>query len=461
MSSESRALDGSAVKANDFVKFNEKLILPLLALAVMIVVMNSTMFNLALPSVSTELRLSATTASWIVTGYSIIFSISSITYSRLSDFIPLRTLVVVGLIFLGAASLVGFFSHQFILLLLARLFQAFGAGSVLSLSLVLLSRYVPAEQRGKAMAYIISFASLGFGLGPLIGGVILQYLGWSYLFLITCLILLLIPVLWANLPAETPKKGSFDAIGAILIAVGTTGVLLFLTLHSLTALIIGVVTLTLFGFRINYTKDPFVKPSLFRNKPYMLVLLIGVASYMINFASLFLMPQILVHLYGYSAVEVGFIIFPGAILAVVASKKIGSILDQRGNRAILRFAPYLLLVSCLLLALFATYSPFAILAIYIPLNLCVSAISAAVSNELSRLLTPADTGAGMGFNQLAQFLSGAFTVALVGSAMDLQSKLPLTESYSNLFWGACVIALVCTLLMVVYYRRKGQNLTSN
>lgn len=137
---------------------------------VWLVVMNTTMFNVALPNILQDLSLTSATASWIVSGYSIVFAISTLTFSRLSDFIPISKLLLVGLTILGVASIIGFLSSHFYSLLFARILQAAGAGAVPGLAMVLAGRYIPIKRRGKAMAFIASAASLGFGLGPVIGG---------------------------------------------------------------------------------------------------------------------------------------------------------------------------------------------------------------------------------------------------------------------------------------------------
>lgn len=187
--------------------FRDGLVIPLLGLTVIIVIMNTMMFNLALPQVTAQFMLSPSAASWIITGYSIIFAISSITYSRLSDFVPIRLLLTIGLIAMGGASVLGYFSHHYVLLLVARLIQACGAGSVLSLTIVLITRFIPLARRGKSMALITSAASLGLGLGPVIGGAITQYLGWNDLFIVTGISLLLIPVFYRLLRLKHRTRG--------------------------------------------------------------------------------------------------------------------------------------------------------------------------------------------------------------------------------------------------------------
>jgi len=96
-----------AASVNGDQAFREGFISVLLGLSIVLVIMNTMMFNLALPSVAREYHLSASSSSWIVTGYSIVFAIASITYSRLSDFIPIRRLFVIALLSLSLAAIAG------------------------------------------------------------------------------------------------------------------------------------------------------------------------------------------------------------------------------------------------------------------------------------------------------------------------------------------------------------------
>lgn len=422
--------------------FRDRLVIPLLGLTVIIVIMNTMMFNLALPQVTSEFQLSSSAASWIITGYSIVFAISSITYSRLSDFVPIRLLLTIGLFAMGGASVLGFFSHHYILLLCARLIQASGAGSVLSLTIVLITRFIPLTRRGKSMALITSAASLGLGLGPVVGGAITQYLGWNDLFIVTGISLLLIPVFYRLLPQEPTHKGTFDVAGGILVGIGSTGVLLFLTNHLWIALIAGITSLILFWIRINRAVNPFVQPTLFKNKKYMRLITLGIVSYINNFATLFLLPQVLIHLFQLTPGQSGLVIFPGALVAMLASNRIGKIIDQYGNTMLLRLTPWPLLLAACLFALFAGQSVYVVMAVYILMSVGFSALNASVSNELSRILPSEHVGAGMGLFQLSQFISGAFSVAISGIVLTAQSSLPLADAFSNLFWGMVVITLI-------------------
>ncbi|WP_308637661.1 MFS transporter [Paenibacillus silvisoli] len=428
----------------------EKPVTFMLGFTIILVIMNTMMFNLALPKVAAQFALSPSITSWVVTGYSIVFAISSITYSRLSDYISIRTLFAAALLSLGLGSVIGLFSDNFGILMGARLIQASGAGAIPSLGIVLLTRYIPLSRRGKAMSIMLSASSLGLGLGPVVGGFVVQYLGWHFLFVITGATLLLIPVFMRMLPKEVSTKGSFDFIGALLLGVGTTGLLLFLTSKNAAALIIGLIVLILFTYRIRTAANPFVLPALFRDKSYLALMAVGIGAYMVSFSFLFIAPQLLSHIYGLTPSDSGLVLFPGALLAMVVSNRVGRIIDRYGNGGLIRYVPWALLAAVILMAVTATLSYYAIAAVYMMISVSFTAISSAVSNELSRLLPKERVGSGMGLFQLLQFFSGAFGVALSGSALVWQRALPPVRAFDNLIWGLAAVALISIVSALIY-----------
>ncbi|TYR80772.1 MFS transporter [Priestia megaterium] len=430
--------------------FRESLIIPFWSLTVMLVVMNTTMFNVALPNVSKEFALTSTTSAWIITSYSIIFAIATITYSRLSDFIPIRQLLTIGLTLLGIASIIGFIADTFIMLLFARTLQASGAAAVPGLAMILITRYIPVSRRGKAMSMISSAASLGFGLGPVIGGAVTQYLGWNFLFIVTGFVLAFIPLFHKVLPIEDKKKIYFDILGGMLTAAGVTGFLLFLTSYSFVLLMVGIGALALLSVRIRKHNNPFIEPKLFQNQGYLLLNTIGFSAYMIHFATLFIMPLLLVQIFEKSSAEVGLLIFPGAILSAIASRFIGKIIDQFGNTSLIRFGQILLLIAAFLFAFFSTLSPVAILLTYMFMSVGFTSLTSSVSNEISRILSKNEVGTGMGFAQLVQFIGGACGVAVTGVAIVWQKKLPLTSMFQNIFIGMIVLIGLSFILFTLY-----------
>jgi DHA2 family metal-tetracycline-proton antiporter-like MFS transporter len=434
----------------------ERLVLGLWSVAVMLITMNTTMFNVALPQIMMQFSLSSTTASWIVTGYSIVFAISSITFSRLSDYLPIRRLLTIGIICLSVGSLFGIFSHHLVMLFASRILQAIGAGSGISLGVMLVTRYIPMSRRGRSMSALISTATFGMGLGPVLGGAITEYLGWNGLFFVTGLIVFVLPLLYRLLPKEEAIHVRFDFAGAIFIGIGVTGLLLYMTTASLLALGAGILSLLAFWLRIKRTNGPFVQPELLTNMPYMLLTFIVFAAFAAHFATLFLMPLMLSRLFGLSSVYTGLIIFPGAMLSALLSNGVGRMIDRYGNHLILRGGSIIMLLGAVLFGWFSTISPYAILIVYIPLSIGVTMLTTSVSNEMSRILPKEQIGAGIGLSQLIQFVGGAFGVALSGKSIAWQKSLPLSTVFSHIFWGVAVMVLLAGISYIIY-RAKQQS----
>ncbi|WLR48773.1 MFS transporter [Halobacillus litoralis] len=201
----------------------------ILAATILIVVMNTTMFNIALPNILKDFSLMPSEGAWIVSGYSIVLAIFTITFTRLSDYMPIRTLLTIGICIFSLSSIIGFFAESYVWLLIARLCQAAGAAAIPGLSMVFAGRYIPMTRRGSAYALIASATSLGFGLGPVIGGLITDYLDWNFLFIVTIMVFLVIPVLYKFMPVEKAEKGRFDVIGALLSGITATMFLLYIS----------------------------------------------------------------------------------------------------------------------------------------------------------------------------------------------------------------------------------------
>ncbi|MGA9288890.1 MAG: MFS transporter, partial [Anaerobacillus sp.] len=310
----------------------------LLSVAVWLVVMNTTMFNVALPNVLTEFNLSPADGAWIVSGYSIILAIFTITYTRLSDYLPIRRLLIIGIIIFSSGSVLGFFANTFPILLAARLLQATGAAAIPGLSMVFAGRFIPFSRRGRAMAMIASASSLGFGLGPVVGGVVTEYLDWNYLFTVTLFVVLLIPILFRRLPDEEVRKGSLDLVGALLTGATVTSFLLYISTFNWWFLALGFIVGGLLWLRVTSTEAPFIQPSLFKNKGYRKLLYMSYLGFTTHFAILLLMPLMLQNVYNKGPSVVGYIIFPGAMLSAVAAIYVGRLLDRYGNRKVIYLA---------------------------------------------------------------------------------------------------------------------------
>ena len=423
------------------------------SITTLLVVMNTTMFNVALPSILKEFSLNSSTASWLVSGYSIMFALSTLTFSRLSDFIPITRLLLFGISILGIASIIGFFSNHFLLLLGARIVQAVGAGAVSGLGMIMTGRYIPLARRGNAMAIIASAAALAFGLGPVIGGAITQYFGWNYLFLVTSFSMVSIPFFLKLMPKEIIKRGYFDLYGAILTGLSVTGLLLFLSTFSYFILLGTIVLFAMLWRYLNKIEEPFIPPVLLKNSQFAKLLCIGCAAFFINFSNLFLMPIILTTVFGTKPAAVGLIIFPGAILAVIAGQFIGRIIDRFGNAPLIIGGQLFLLSATVLFALLSTVNSYFVLLAYLFASVGFTAISASITNEVTRILPISQIGSGIGIVQLIQFFGGGVGVTISGLLITLQESSSFELMYRNIYMCFSILIVMAVVVYGFYYQK--------
>ncbi|MDQ1002221.1 DHA2 family metal-tetracycline-proton antiporter-like MFS transporter [Neobacillus niacini] len=432
----------------------EKLVILLLAFSSIHVITNTAMFTLALPQVMEQFAIETAGASWIITGYTIVLAVSTLAFTRLADYLSPRFLLIFGIMCFGIFSIVGFFSHSFWMLIAARLLQAAGAGSISGVALISVSRYVHPKKRGKAVAIILAANSLGLGLGPVIGGVITTYIGWSYLFLVTSLVLLSVPVFYLYLPKAPPKKISLDFLSAGLIAGGSVTTLLFITKYNFWALIASIIIFYSFWRRIKHFNNPFVQPELFSNKRFITLVMINVIPYMNSMAILFLFPQFLIREVGLTAAAAGFIILPGALMTVLTARIIGSWIDKHGISLILKTSPWVILLGLLLIGLFGYRSIFTLLILYIFVSVSATSLYTSATNEIANILPKEQLAAGTGLLLLAKILSGAISVGIISSALMLQQDLTLTQATSNIFIGMGFSMGIGILFSLLYLKLK-------
>lgn len=424
-----------------------------LSLTIWLVVMNTTMFNVALPNILHEFSLKPSEGAWIVSGYSIVLAIGTITYTRLSDYLPIRRLIIIGIIVFGLGSLSGFFANSFLWLLLSRLFQAAGAAAIPGLSMVFASRFIPMAVRGRALAMIASASSLGFGLGPVVGGVITDYLNWNYLFLVTLLVIVMIPVLYKMLPAETIRKGAFDIWGAIMTGVGVTFFLLFISGFNWIHLAVALVFFAALWIRIHKVELPFIQPKLIRDKGYRKILYMSYMGFVTHFAILLVMPLMLKSIFDKNPTTMGLIIFPGAMLSAVAAIYVGRLIDKYGNMRVMVMAHCLLLISTILFFLLSPINEYMIMLAYMFTSFGFSSLSSSTTNEVSRVVNRDLVGSGMGMKQLLHYVGSASGSVIGGLIVEMGGVNYGVDAFRNTFL-VLIIAMILSFLILMFYHRQ-------
>ncbi|MDR6552052.1 MFS transporter [Paenibacillus qinlingensis] len=434
---------------------NDKIVMPVWTVGLFIVVMNTTMFNVSIPSIIQDLHITADLGAWVISSYSIGYALSTVLYSRLSDVLPIRKLLTVGLIILGLSSVFGLFAREFHTLLAARILQSAGSGVMAGLGLVLASRYIPLERRGSAIAMISAGSAMAFGLGPIVGGFISEYWGWNGLFAITCLVLVILPILLRLLPKEQPVAFRFDICGALLTVVNAASLLLAVTQISGVWLAISALSFGVHVWHLRRASDTFINPLLLANPAYRKLVVIGFCILVLNLGNLFLMPLILAKVFNQSAMTIGLTIAPGAILSAFLTRFVGRWIDRFGNMRFLLIGHGLLTLVMIAFSLLIGASPLVILIGYLCFSPAFSATVSSLNNETSRILPKPLIGSGMGLLQLIQFFGGAMSVAICGILLEIQENTPLLQSYKHVY-GLLIVVGVCSVGMLLWYKFSGK-----
>jgi len=393
-------------------------LIPVLCFTVFFSVINGTMFNIAIPNISSQFNLLPSQVSWVVTGYTVFFALSAIIFSKLADIFPVKNLITVGLILFNIGSLLGFLSEWYPMLLMARYIQASGAGSIPALAMLIATRYFPIDKRGKVLGAHASTVAFGSGIGPVLGGFITSVLNWHYLFLLSLLSLISIYYYRKWLPTETQTGGSLDIKGAIIFALFVTSMLIAVNQFIWQLIPLIAILGWIFIRRIRRIEHPFIQPKLFNNILYRNALIATFFAAGCMFSILFMIPIMLGDLNQLSSSQIGLVMFPGAMSAALMGFISGRLADKKGSIPVAYIGLGMLAFGFFLLSTFSGYTAFVITLVLIVIYISFAFIQSSMSNTVSKTLARESTGVGMGLYNLVFFISGGFTSAIAGKALD-------------------------------------------
>ncbi|MGO4886379.1 MFS transporter [Anaerobacillus sp. MEB173] len=431
-------------------KSEKKKIIFLICSVLLFSVMNGTMFMIAVPDIALSFSLTPSQVSWVVTGYIILYAIGALMYGKLADIYPLKTLLTIGLSLFAAGSILGFFSPNYLMVILSRMIQATGASSIVALVFIVPTRYFP-EERGKVLGIVSSTMAFASGIGPVIGGFIAGTLNWQYLFLISGLVLLTIPFFRKWMPEEKKKEGQVDILGAVYIAIAVATLMLFITMVNWWYIFFSIIFFSLFTRRIFTVDNPFIHPNLFRNTSYRTTIIAGFLAIMTMFGMMFMMPLMLSEINGLSSLYVGLTLFPGAMAAAFTGKWAGILTDSRGGRQVIFIAFALMIIGLFLISTFIGSAAWIISIMIIVTYVAFPFLQTGTASLIATALPRNEIGVGMGIYNLFNFMSGAFGGAIIGKILDYNSSVVLNPMaiasgnaiiYSNVFFGLVVLTIL-------------------
>ncbi|MFJ6652004.1 MDR family MFS transporter [Microbacterium sp. NPDC091313] len=329
----------------------------LLLIAAFVAILNETTMGVAIPHLIVDLGITAVAAQWLTTAFmltmAVVIPISGFLLKRFTT----RQVFLAAMTLFSLGTLVAFLSPGFELLLVARVIQASGTAIMMPLLMTTIISIVPPAQRGRMMGRVSIVISLAPAIGPTMSGLVLDSLGWHWIFGIVlpiAIVALLIGARWITNLGET-RRAPIDIPSVILSALGFGGVVFGLSqlgesgeteagtsgasmITLIVAFAVGVVGLLVFGWRqlrLQRADKALLDLRVFRSANFSLsVAQLGVMC-MAFFGMITLLPLYLQDVRGVSALETGLIVLPGSLAMGVAGPVIGRIYDRWGTRVLL------------------------------------------------------------------------------------------------------------------------------
>ena len=304
--------------------------------------LDGSIVNVALPTITRELRSSIAGVEWIVAGYLLVISAALLTAGRLGDLLGHRLVYVGGLLVFTVGSGLCGLAPGLALLTGARAVQALGASAMLAMGPAIVTAIFPATHRGRALGAVASVVALGLTAGPPLGGFIVQHLSWRWIFFVN-LPIGAAGVMWSLrvLPRVRPARPPpLDRRGALLLAAslgsGVAGIQAAPESAGRAAMFITVAVATgvLLVHHLRRAPAPVIDLALFRSRVFSAGIAGGVLSYAALFSSTFLTPFFLARVKGLDAGALGAVLTAVPLALSVVAPVAGSLSDRFGPRAL-------------------------------------------------------------------------------------------------------------------------------
>jgi EmrB/QacA subfamily drug resistance transporter len=396
--------------------------------ALFMAILDNLVVNIALPTISRELDATTTQLQWVVSAYTLIFASLQITAGGLGDRFGRKRWFVAGLAFFTLTSFLAAFSNSMEMLIVMRALQGLGAAFIMPLSLSLISAAFPPEERGRAVGIWSAISVSGVALGPIVGGAIVEYASWEWIFLINVpigIIALLVTMAVVRESKDESGTVATDIPGTLLI----TGFIASLTWGLIEAgergwtdsvilasFAIAAVLLPVFIFVESRTERPMIPLQFFRSRTFTGA---NVDSFMIAFLITgvsFFMTLYQQNIHGFSAIKTGLALLPMVLVMMVFSPISGSMINRFGSRVLLSFGMIVTGIGTLLLLLAGTEaSYYAILPSFVVMGFGMSFIWAPMTTAVLNSVPSDKSGVASAVNGSLREIGTAFGVALLGT----------------------------------------------
>lgn len=403
--------------------------LAVLCLSLLMVVIDNTIVNVALPTLSTELQASTTELQWIVDAYTLVFAALLLAFGHFGDRFGRKLALQLGLVIFAATSLLAALSTTSTQLIGARALMGIGAALVFPATLaILVNVFTDTKERAAAIGIWSACTGLAVALGPVTGGYLLENFAWGAIFLVNLpLAAIAIIVGWLLVPTSRDSSvGAMDKLGLILSAVGV-GLVVWAIIEGphlgwtstqvVAAGIAGVAMLAGFVCWERRIHHPLLDVRLFRNARFSAASVSVAAAFFALFGFIFLITQYLQLVQGYSPLEAGVRTLPFAIATGAMSPLAIVAMHRWGSKVVVAAGLAVMAIGFVLASFLEVDTPYFGLTIISMVTIAtgLGLTTGPATESIMGALPIEKAGVGSAVNDTTRELGGTLGVAVVGS----------------------------------------------
>ena len=418
-----------------------------ICISLMVVSLDNTILNVALPSISKTLNATASDLQWIVDSYVLVFAALLLTVGGLGDRYGRKKSLQIGLVLFGIGSLGAGLSPNTSTLIATRAFLGIAGAAILPATLSIISATFPAKERPRAIALWAAVFGLGVGIGPLIGGALLQHFEWNSVFFVNLPIIVIALIGgWRTIADSRDEHAPKADIPGVILSITGLFALVYGIIEAgqkgwteqsvLISFGAAIVLLGAFGWWENRNPDAMLPMRFFTNMSFTGA---NVALAFVNFSlfgGVFFLSQYLQTILGYSTLDAGIRTLPLALVLALVASRSAIVTNRLGVKYTVALGIAISGAGLLFMATqFALDTPFITIAIgevilAVGMGLSVSP----ATNSIMAAVPISKAGIGSAMNDTTRQLGGALGVAILGTfansqylagVSDLQKQIPL------------------------------------
>lgn len=393
------------------------------------------MVNLSLPTIAQYFDIGSATVSWVIVCHFITLVGLILFFGRLAYYVGHKTIFMWGVFIFVLASFFCGISSKIEHILILRAIQGIGSAMLLSVTPAILSKISSSKSRGKAFGYISLATTLGLSIGYLVGGTILEYASWNWIFIVNVPIGIIVLLMAQKFMAKetiVPPKDKLDKKGAIILFLFFLALILaiepmrtveFPILTISVGLAISIILGLIFIFWELRHPYPLIDLKLFLNPYLTLTVLIAFLTTLVLTGTIFLVPFYLDLVMSYSTELAGLIIFMATLVILVGGPLSGRLSDRFGAKKINILGVFILLIA---LVLFTFFNQTVGLT-FILIVLALRALSDGVSNPANSKLVISYSPPGMEYT-VSSLLNAARYLGVVTGVVVFEAVFNKTIS---------------------------------